>query len=66
MHITIKGADNAPRWDTIQLLMRELTGDPLLQLTRIAQFDTKLEGQWELDFRDHNDQLVRANLTLDK
>lgn len=61
MKITIEGSKHYPRWDTVQLLARELTGDPLLQLTRIAPFG---DDDHELDFRDHTDSLVRITLSI--
>jgi hypothetical protein len=39
MNITITGARYAPRWDTLQVLIREMMADPSATIVRISRLD---------------------------
>ena len=69
MKITITNASLTPRWESLQTIIRESTGDESANLIRISRDDNGCDyrktGAYTLGVRMENDSMMPVMLTVE-
>lgn len=68
MKIRIEGAQNAPKWETLESIIRESVNDDTGKLIRIARVDGRSNyhgcGEYDLDFRTATYDIVPVRVVV--
>ena len=68
MRIKIEGAKNAPKWETLQSMIRESINDDAGKLVRIARTDNGCDyhgcGEYDLDFRTATYDIIPVRVVV--